>query len=115
LDLRIGRFYVAQKGLEKYLRSNPEDAYAYYLLGEIFRQRGQENDAQAAIKYYQKAISLNPAKPEPHKAMGLIHYKVGEKRLAKKFFESCLLLAPDAADKAYIQGYLKLCMSNGGV
>jgi hypothetical protein len=45
--------------------------------------------------------------------MGLIHYKDGDRRLAKRFFESCLLLSPDTPDKAYIQGYLKLCANNG--
>jgi tetratricopeptide (TPR) repeat protein len=113
LDLRQGRFLVAQRTVEKFLTVKPDDARAYFLLGEIFRQRCRQDDATAAIKYYEKSISLNPSFPEPHKAMGLIHYKEGEKRLAKKYFESCLLLSPDTADKAYIQGYLKLCVTNG--
>ena len=113
LDLRRGRFFIAQRTVEKFLVLKPDDARAYFLLGEIIRQRGRQDDAAAAIKYYEKSISLNPSFPEPHKAMGLIHYKDGEKRLAKKYFESCLLLSPDAADKAYIQRYLKLCVTKG--
>jgi len=113
LDLRRGRFLVAQRSVEKFLVLKPDDARAYFLLGEILRQRGRQDDAAAAIKYYEKSISLNPSYPEPRKAMGLIHYKDGEKRLAKKYFESCLLLSPDTIDRAYIQGYLKLCVTNG--
>ncbi len=113
LDLRQGRFFVAQRTVEKFLAVEPNDARAYFLLGEIFRQRGRQDDAAAAIKNYEKSISLNPSFAEPHKAMGLIHYKDGEKLLAKKYFESCLLLSPDIADKAYIQGYLKLCVTDG--
>jgi len=113
MDLRRGRFSIAQKTVEKLLVRMPNDARAYYLLGEVLRQRGRHDDAPAAIKYYEKSISLNPSFPEPHKSMGLIHYKDGEKSLAKKYFESCLLLSPDAIDKAYIQGYLKLCTTNG--
>ena len=113
LDLRQGRFFVAQRTVEKFLAVKPNDARAYFLLGEIFRQRGRQDDAAAAIKNYEKSISLNPSFAEPHKAMGLIHYKDGEKLLAKQYFESCLLLSPDIADKAYIQGYLKLCVTNG--
>jgi predicted Zn-dependent protease len=105
LDLRIGRFAIAQSGLEKYLRFAKDDAVAYYLMGEIFRQRGQESDADMALSYYSKAITIDPSYSEPHKAMGLI--------LAKRFFESCLLLAPDAPDKAYIQGYIKQCANDG--
>ena len=113
LDLRQGRFFVAQRAVEKFLVIKQDDARAYFLLGEIFRQRGRQDDAAAAIKNYEKSISLNPSFPEPHKAMGLIHYKDGEKRLAKKYFESCLLLSPETIDRAYIQGYLKLCVTNG--
>ena len=113
LDLRMGRFYVARKGAEKYLRQNPYDAGAYYLLGEIYRQQGRQVDTQKAITHYEKAIALDPTFSAPYKAMGLIHYKEGERRLAQKFFESCLVLAPDAPDKAYIQGYLQRCINNG--
>jgi predicted Zn-dependent protease len=113
LELRQGRFFVAQRTVEKFLAVKPDDARACFLLGEIFRQRGRQDDAAAAIKYYEKSISLNPSFPEPHRAMGLIYYKDGEKRLAKKHFDACLLLSPDTADKAYIQGYLKLCVTNG--
>jgi Flp pilus assembly protein TadD len=113
LDLRQGRFYIAQRTVKKYLTTKPEDARAYYLLGEIFRQRDRQNDTSAALKNFEKAISLNPSFSEPHKAMGLIYYKDGDRRLAKFFFESCLLLSPDTPDKAYIQGYLKLCANNG--
>jgi beta-barrel assembly-enhancing protease len=114
LELRRGRFSVARRAVEKFLVIKQDEARAYFLLGEIFRQRGRKEDATVAMKYYEKSISLNPSFPEPHKAMGLIHYKDGEKRLAKKHFESCLLLSPNTIDKAYIRGYLKkLCATDG--
>ena len=113
LDLQMGRFFIAQKGVKKYLRRNPDDAGAHYLLGEIFRQQDRQGDAATAIKHYVKAIALDSSFSAPHKAMGLMHYKEGERRLAKKFFETCLLLAPDAPDKAYIQGYLQRCTKTG--
>lgn len=113
LDLRLGRFEVARKTVAKYLTTQPADARAYYLLGEILRQRNRQDDARAAVGYFEKAIALDPSYPEPHKAIGLIHYKEGEKQLAKKFFESCLLLSPNASDNAYIRGYLKNCRLNG--
>ncbi|CAB1063116.1 hypothetical protein D1BOALGB6SA_7899 [Olavius sp. associated proteobacterium Delta 1] len=113
LDLRLGRFDIAQKTVAKYLAMQPNDARAYYLFGEIFRQRDRRDDAKTAVSYYEKAISLDPSYPEPHKAMGLMHYKEGEKQRAKKYFESCLLLSPNTSDKAYIQGYLKNCALSG--
>ena len=79
------------------------------MLGEIYRQQGQGIDTRMALENYNRAIDLDPGYAAPHKAIGLIHYKEGHHALAKKFFESCLQLSPNAPDKAYIQGYLKQC------
>jgi len=113
LELRIGRYSAALTNVEKYLRLHPSDARAHYLMGEIFRQRGASQDARRALTYYQRAIALDSAYAEPHKAIGMIHYKEGQRVLARKYFESCLLLAPDTPDKAYIQGYIKQCIRDG--
>jgi len=109
LDLKAGRFHSAQRGAEKYLKIEPNDAGVYYLLGEVFRQRAKADDMHKAKAYYEKAIFLDPFYPDPHKAIGLIYYKDGEKTLAKKSFGQCLSLSPHRADKAYIVGYLKKC------
>ncbi|MGD2127400.1 MAG: M48 family metalloprotease, partial [Desulfobacteraceae bacterium] len=109
LDLRAGRFYAAQKGLEKYLTLKPGDARAYYLFGEVCRQRAEEGDLQKAKALFEKAIFVDPSYPEPHKAIGLIYYKAGQKRLARVFFETCLALSPKLPDRAYVRGYLEKC------
>ena len=83
------------------------------LFGEILRQRDRQADMASAVSYYEKAIALDPSYLEPHKALGLVHYKEGQKRLAKKFFEACLRLSPNTSDRAYIQGYLKNCKFSG--
>ena len=113
LDIRQGRFEAARRSVAKYLQIKPNDTRAYFLLGEIYRQRGQAEDALNAIKFYNRAIFLDPTYAEPHKAIGLIHYKKGQRTLAKRFFESCLQLSPDSPDKAYIQAYLKQCAKGG--
>ena len=95
------------------MRMAPNDAKGYYLFGEVLRQRGLQGDTKRAIKYFEAAISLDPLFSAPHKAMGLIHYRQGENHLAQKFFESCLLLSPDASDVAYIQEYLQKCINSG--
>lgn len=109
LDIQQGRFRAARSGVEKHLRIKPDDARAYFLLGEIYRQRQQDGDTHKALNYYDQAVILDPNFAVAHKAIGLIHYKAGRRTLARKFFESCIQLAPDSPDKAYIQGYLKQC------
>ena len=113
LDLRLGRFEIARRTVAKYLKTRPDDARAHFLCGEILRQRARSNDAETAVAYFKKAIALDPSLPDPHKAMGLIFYKQGEKHLARKSFEACLRLSPDDADSAYIRSYLKNCDANG--
>lgn len=113
LDLSLGRFEIARKTVENYLRTRPDDARAYFLYGEILRQRDRPDDAKTAAEYFRKSIALDPSLPGPHKAMGLILYKEGEMRLAKKYFESCLRLSPNDSDSAYIRRYLKNCKANG--
>ena len=107
LDIRLGRYQAARRAIEKFLRIKPDDTRAHFLLGESYRQQGQDSDIPKALKCYNRAITLDPSFAAPHKAIGLIHYKRGQRALAKKFFESCLQLAPNAPDKAYIKGYLQ--------
>lgn len=109
LDIRGGRFQAARSGLDKHLRIRPDGPRAYFLLGEIYRQRKQDGDTLKALAFYNRAVSLDPDFASAHKAIGLIHYKEGRLTLARKFFESCMQLAPDSPDKAYIQEYLKQC------
>ena len=107
LDIRLGRFQAARRSVEKFLRIKPDNTRAHFLLGESYRQQGQDSDIPKALKSYNRAITLDPNFAAPHKALGLIHYKKGRRALAKKFFESCLQLSPNTPDKAYIKGYLR--------
>ncbi len=108
-DLKAGRFKIAERGVQKYLRIKSESAEAYCLLGDIHRQRGEEKDIEAAKGYYQRAISMSPSYPDSYRGIGLIHYKRGEKTLARKALESYLSLSPQALDRAYIEEYIHQC------
>jgi len=114
LDLKAGRFSTAQRGAKKYLRIKPNDPRAYYLLGEISRQRKKQNDTDRAKAYYKKALSIKPSYPDPLRAIGLLYYKEGKKTLAKRSFESYLSLSPHAPDSAYIKQYLAQCNEKKG-
>jgi tetratricopeptide (TPR) repeat protein len=109
LDERQGRFSLAQREVQNYLAVRPNDERAYYLLGEICRQRGLLNDRNKAKDWYAKAINIRPSFAEPYRGMGLLCYKEGEKRQAKSSFEAYLIHAPEAPDRAYIEKYLTAC------
>ena len=109
LDLKAGRYERALKGVAKYLKIRPTDSKAFFLLGEIYRQRGESGDHEKAKTSYRRAIALNPVDAGLHKSMGMLYFKEGSWQLARRSFESCLTLGPNASDRAYVQGYLRDC------
>ena len=109
LDLKLGRYTAARLEAEKYLRVAPGDAKAFYVLGEISRQKGGDGDMRLARAFYEKAVSVDPTYAEPYRALGLIQYKAGEIRLAGESFRKFLQISPHRTDKAYIRNYLKRC------
>jgi predicted Zn-dependent protease len=109
LDERGGRFSLAQREVENYLAVRPNDERAYYILGEIYRERGLANDKKKARDCYAKALSIRPSFAEPYRGIGLLWYKEGEKRQAKSSFQAYLAYAPEALDRAYVETYLSRC------
>jgi beta-barrel assembly-enhancing protease len=107
LDLKAGRFESALRGSEKYLATAPGDARGHYMRGEILRYRNTGNDIELATESYREAISMNPLYPESHKALGLIHFKKGQKAEARQYLERYLALNPGCPDRAYIEGYIR--------
>jgi predicted Zn-dependent protease len=113
LDLKFGRFESAADVAEKYRCLAPGDPRVHFLLGEIARQQGGVESEQRALAHYQHAIRLDPNFAEPHKSIGIIHFKAGHHRLARKHFDACLSMSPYRSDEAYIRNYLRRCSVTG--
>ncbi|MBT8340978.1 MAG: M48 family metalloprotease [Desulfatitalea sp.] len=107
LDIKLGRFEHAQRGIEKYLALVPEDAAAYFYLGEAFNQRGGDEDIQHSIRNYEKSIALDPASAQAYRKLGLAYYKNGENFQASKYLRKYLTYSPQAADRKFIEYYLE--------
>ena len=107
LDLKLGRFKFAQKGVEKYLQLNPNQPKAYFELGEIFKQKGEKEDIQKSIDYYKKSIAIDSTFADPYRELGLIYYKRKEAVLAKEYLQQYLSLSTHAPDRQYIEYYMK--------
>jgi predicted Zn-dependent protease len=106
LDIKASRFNSAKRTIEKYLQLAPQDARAYYYLGEVFSNRNEKDDKEKAIENYKKSIDLNKDFPPPHRDLGLIYYKNKLSDEAKREFKQYLALVPNAEDKKYITIYL---------
>jgi predicted Zn-dependent protease len=109
LDLKAGRFQSATRGAEKYLVIYPKSSQGHYLLGEIYRQKGNTEDFKTAKGYYRKAIALNSSYPQAYKGIGLLYFKQGQKSKAGKAFQLYLTMSPQAADRAYVSEYINQC------
>lgn len=80
---------------------------AGYFLGEAYRLRNNEGDLELAKREYTLSIELAPQFAPPYRALGLLHYRRGEKTLAAPLFKRYLDLAPSAPDREYVEAYLK--------
>jgi predicted Zn-dependent protease len=109
LELRHGRWDEALRCARRLLREVPTHARGHFLMGEILRQRNAPGDEPQALEHYCRVVGDDPSMPGPHKAIGLIHLKNGQARLARGFFEKALVLAPHAHDSDYIRSYLTQC------
>jgi Flp pilus assembly protein TadD len=110
LELRHSRWDEALQCAHRLVRDAPTNGRGHYQLGEILRRRNAAGDVPQALSHYFRAIASDPSLPEPYKAIGLIHFKLGQARLARGFFEKALDLAPHSRDNDYIRSYLAQCI-----
>lgn len=109
LDSQAGRYERAASALLRYIERYSGEAAAYYLLGEANRQQADSDHDKKARENYLKAISLDSAHADSLKMLGIMSFKAGEKTEAKQYLERYLALNAKAADRAYIEQYIKAC------
>ena len=107
LDLKRANYVFAQQGLEKYLAKKQTDARAFYLLGELYREKGKQHSDEKARDAYRKAIAFRATYAEAYRSLGLLEFGAGNKAEAKKNFEQYLALQPSAGDRDYIRQYIR--------
>jgi predicted Zn-dependent protease len=88
---------------------HPGDARATYLLAESVRRRTKESERAEALSLYRAAVAADPALAEAQRGLGLELMKAGDRPGAAEAFRRYLELAPNAADRAHIQFFLKQC------
>jgi predicted Zn-dependent protease len=110
--LSEGKWQVAEENVHRYLNAHAETPHAHYLLGEIFRHQSSEGDHNRALTSYSKAIALDAQYAPPYQAIGIIYLKSGRSDEARSYLNTYLALAPKAAERQYIEAYLKLCKPN---
>ncbi|HSF06167.1 MAG TPA: tetratricopeptide repeat protein [Methylomirabilota bacterium] len=113
-DIRMGRFALAQRQLDRVLSVTPRDPIAHVYYGDLHRLRSQrvkslddkKTQARQARERYERAVELDPALPDPWRQLGFLYYQQKETDRAKAAFEKYLALKPDAPDAGRIREYL---------
>lgn len=114
LDIRAGRFDLAQKQLDRVVALTPKDPLAHLSYGDLHRLRSQRartpaektDYARQALASYERAADLDPKLPDPHRQLGFLFYQQKENTRAKDAFQRYLALRPDAPDARRIKEYI---------
>jgi beta-barrel assembly-enhancing protease len=114
LDIRAGRFALAQEQLDRVLAVTPKDATAQMYYGDLHRLQSQRSRApedrqrlaQLALDRYERAATLDPKFPDPWRQLGLLYYQQKDPARAREAFQRYLELKPDAPDGKRIKEYL---------
>jgi predicted Zn-dependent protease len=121
LNLEMGRLQIAEHQLAKARAWLPEDPETHLLWARLrLAQAEGEKDpaAQRALREEARgalgeAVRLDPARPAPHRELGLMAFRDGDRRTACHELRRYVALATTADDTARIRDYL-LELERGG-
>lgn len=106
-ELSFGRYkhIIAMLSDEKVLKRYPPTVH--YYLGEAYRKRNEKEDADIAMREFDRVVKLKSDFPPVYRAKGLLLMSQNKNALAVAEFKRYLELAPEASDKSYVHGYLE--------
>lgn len=77
-----------------------EDAELYYITGNAL---SIQNNYEQAVKYYEKAVSINPLHEEAHNNLAFLYNKLGEYTKAAEHMKTLVQISP--ANPSYHYDY----------
>ena len=89
--LDMGELEDAEKRLWSVLALDSSNAEAYHLLGVVSSQRERWDEA---LSFWERALTLEPHRPETLRKMGWIYRSMGERGLSTECLELCIRLQP---------------------
>lgn len=113
-DIRLGRFALARRQLDRVVGVDPDDAIAQLYYGDLQRLSAQRSGSavekaaleRLALERYERATALAPTFAGPYRQLGLLYYQQKDQARAREAFARYLALEPDAVDALRIREYL---------
>lgn len=114
LDIRAGRFKLAEAQLDRVAAITPKDPTLHLYYGDLYRLQSQrarsaadkDDFARKALEHYERSAELDPAFPDPFRQLGFLYYQQKDAERAREAFRKYLALKPDAPDAKRIREYL---------
>ena len=114
-DVRLSRYALARRQLDRVLIEAPADARAYVYYGDLNRLRSQraesapERDAELeqALARYDRALALDPTLADAHRQLGLLYVQQKDVVRARAEFQEYLRLAAGAPDAQRVAEYVR--------
>ena len=114
LNIEAGRLGTARVELTRALKLAPDDPVVRHLFGHLYEklaavadeQAQQERLIQDALASYEAAAMIDPFYGEPHRVIGILSRRAGDREKALAAFRRYLELRPDAADAREIRDYI---------
>src|SRR5437867_11397598 len=111
LDIRAGRFKLAQQQLDRVEAITPRDPTLHLYYGDLYRLQSQrarsvadkDNFAKNAPEHYEPSAGLDPTFPDPFRQLGVLYYQQKDAERARDAFKKYLALKPDAPDAKRIR------------
>ena len=97
-ELALRQYGRSEVVFDRLLAQTPDDGMLWYAKGEVYRLRGEPDDAARALQAYVKGLQAQGAPPETYRSILLVEVKQGAKDRARTALESYLKAKPDASD-----------------
>ncbi|MDH5662291.1 MAG: tetratricopeptide repeat protein [Elusimicrobiota bacterium] len=88
--------------LEETIKTNPDEALAYYRLGWVY---AKEKNWREAVENFEIACRLNPRLVGARNNLGNIYFTLGNKQKAIENYNKAIALNPDMIDAHFNLGY----------
>ncbi|HSS64501.1 MAG TPA: M48 family metalloprotease, partial [Gammaproteobacteria bacterium] len=105
-DLRNRKLAGSEVMLKRLIENRDERPEFQFFLGELYRIRADEGDAERAVENYTAVLSQPGAPAEAYRSLGLVHWREGRTADARAAFEAYLRAVPEASDHAMVKSYL---------
>ena len=106
-SLQAGDFEQVRMAVARIIALVPGDVSARLLLAESLRKRNRPGDLNAARDSLESLTHDDPSLAAAWREFGLVQMKSGARAEANRCFARYLELSPQAADRAYIEAYIK--------